>query len=519
MVEYKFDTYNKKRGIERLRHKISNKLLTPDVNLSIILVMSILGVIIVTTTEENQLIISLPDSFAAVSDRNITTTTTFDSLQTSKLQSSIVNSSSLGESNSISPISYSSNSKAKMPQIRDSTLTVEVVVDGLNMPTTMAFLGKDDFLILQKNGSLVRVVDGILSDKTRLDVPVAKGFYQGLLGIAVTNQSISTKNGTYVFLYYTEVANNNNIIDRPEKSTSDGNSSTHILGNMVYRYEFVDNKLINPKLLLKLPANSIENHGGYITIGPDNNLYIVIGEVVDEFDETAIQTLTQNYVNSTIVDGRAGILRTTPGGNPVLDDKGHGIIGDTFPLNLYYAYGIHNGFGMDFDPITGALWNTEPGHWINDEINTVRPGFNSGYGIVQGLSKYTPAAPFALVNFNGSGIYNEPEFVWTQKVVPTGLKFLTSEKLGTQYHNDIFVGAFLDGKLYHFDLNKNRTHLSLPSELSSKVLQNWNSTGFEDIVFGTGFGGISSMNIGPDGFLYVVSVEHGKVYRIMPTNN
>ncbi len=53
------------------------------------------------------------------------------------------------------------------------------------------------------------------------------------------------------------------------------------------------------------------------------------------------------------MDGRAGILRTTLDGNPVLDDKGHGIMGDTFPLNLYYAYGIHNGFGMDFDPITG----------------------------------------------------------------------------------------------------------------------------------------------------------------------
>ena len=38
----------------------------------------------------------------------------------------------------------------------------------------------------------------------------------------------------------------------------------------------------------------------------------------------------------------------------MLDDKGHGIIGYTFPLNLYYAYGIRNGFGMDFDPITGA---------------------------------------------------------------------------------------------------------------------------------------------------------------------
>ena len=52
--------------------------------------------------------------------------------------------------------------------------------------------------------------------------------------------------------------------------------------------------------------------------------------MVSEFDETAIQTLTQNYVNSTIVDGRAGILRITLDGNLVLDDKGHGIIGIHF---------------------------------------------------------------------------------------------------------------------------------------------------------------------------------------------
>ena len=255
-----------------------------------------------------------------------------------------------------------------------------------------------------------------------------------------------------------------------------------------------------------------------MTIGPDNNLYVVIGEVVSQFNETAVQTLTQNYVNSSIVDGRAGILRVTLDGNPVLD-KGHGILGDTNPLNLYYAYGIHNGFGMDFDPITGKMWDTETGHWINDEINTVGPGFNSGYGIIQGLGVYFPAAPFALVNFNGSGSYHDPEFVWTTKVVPTGLKFLTSEKLGSQYYNDIFVGAFLDGRLYHFKLNSDRYHLSLPSGLTAKVMQNWNSTGYEDIVFGTGFGGISNLSIGPDGYLYVVSVDHGKVYKIMPEAN
>jgi glucose/arabinose dehydrogenase len=491
-----------------------------------VLVTSVLFIIIVTLTTENKLN-PASDSFgvAAVSDKTITKNTIdiSKSLQSSNLQVSLhqdsLNNSNLDVSKPSSLLSDYSNN-ITLPQVKDTNLTVEEVIGGLNMPTTMAFLGKDDFLILQKNGSLVRVVDGVLSDKTRLNIPVANGFYQGLLGIAITNQSISTKNNeTFVFLYYTEVSTTNNNTNNKENSTIDDNSSSkNILGNMVYRYDFVDNKIINPKLFLKLPADSIENHGGYITIGPDNNLYIVIGEVAYEFDETAVQTLTQNYVNSTIVDGRAGILRITLDGNPVLDEKGHGIVGDTFPLNLYYAYGVHNGYGMDFDPITGLLWDTEPGHWINDEINIVRPGFNSGYGIVQGLSKYFPAAPFALVSFNKTIIYNEPEFVWTQKVVPTGIKFLTTEKLGTQYQNDIFVGAFLDGRLYHFELNANRTHLSLPTKLSSQVLQNWNSTGFEDIVFGTGFGGISSLNIGPDGYLYVVSVEHGKVYRIIPTN-
>jgi glucose/arabinose dehydrogenase len=301
-------------------------------------------------------------------------------------------------------------------------------------------------------------------------------------------------------------------------SNNNNNNPPHILGNRVYRYELKDDKLINPKLLLNLPANATENHGGYITIGPDNNLYVIVGEVTDEWNENAYQTLTKNFVNSTIVDGRSGILRMTLDGRPVLDDKGHGLLGDTFPLNLYYAYGIHNGFGMDFDPITGILWDTEPGHWINDEINLVRPGFNSGYAIIGGLSKYFPAAPFALVNFNGKGKYNDPEFVWNQKVVPTGIKFLTSEKLGSQYQNDIFVGGFLDGRLYHFRLDKDRSHLLLPSELNSKELKTWNATGFKDIVFGTGFGGISSLNIGPDGYLYIVSTIHGKVYRIVPNN-
>ena len=43
-------------------------------------------------------------------------------------------------------------------------------------------------------------------------------------------------------------------------------------------------------------------------------------------------------------------------------------------------------YGMDFDPVTGNLWDTENGPDHGDEINLVEPGFNSGAHIVDGMS-------------------------------------------------------------------------------------------------------------------------------------
>ena len=56
-------------------------------------------------------------------------------------------------------------------------------------------------------------------------------------------------------------------------------------------------------------------------------------------------------------------------------------------LACHYAYGIRNSFGIDFDPITGTLWDTENGPICGDELNLVEPGFNSGWDKVQGMSE------------------------------------------------------------------------------------------------------------------------------------
>ena len=146
------------------------------------------------------------------------------------------------------------------------------------------------------------------------------------------------------------------------------------MGNRLYRYELVDNKLVNPKLLLDLPAVPGAQHsGGVVLIGPDKNVYLIIG-TVDHSTEA------ENTAGEE-ADGTGGILRVTQDGKPV----GNGILGKTNPLNLYYAYGIRNGYGMDFDPVTGNLWDTENGVACCDEVNLVKPGFNSGWDKVQGI--------------------------------------------------------------------------------------------------------------------------------------
>ena len=94
------------------------------------------------------------------------------------------------------------------------------------------------------------------------------------------------------------------------------------------------------------------------------------------------------------------------------------------------------------------------------------------------------------------------------------LKFLNSDKLGKQYQNDISVGDVHNGRIYHFDLNEDRKGLVLEGPLDDKVADDDDEN--EDIVFGEGFGSVSGLEVGPDGYLYVVSIGLGGIYRIVP---
>ena len=161
--------------------------------------------------------------------------------------------------------------------IKDANLKVELISEGLELPTSMAFLGPNDILVLEKDkGTVQRIVNGKILAEPLLDVNVANKSERGMLGIAVASAK-NEKEPTYVFLYYTESVEDGNDDCPRDNFCNPGNDP---LGNRLYRYELVNDKLVNPKLMLDLPAIPGPGHnGGAVTIGPDNNVYLVIGEV------------------------------------------------------------------------------------------------------------------------------------------------------------------------------------------------------------------------------------------------
>jgi glucose/arabinose dehydrogenase len=393
------------------------------------------------------------------------------------------------------------------PTLTDPNLNVELLVNGLRAPTSMIFIGANDILVTQKNdGTVIRILNGTKVIQPLIAVPVASKDERGLLGLDVSNDP--TGNKTHAFLFYTEKG--------PVKGEA--------LGNRVYKYELDKNatKLSNPQLLLDLPWKPGPGHnGGVLKIGPDNNIYVTIGDVTgsDSNVSQLYETQAQNVQAGKNPDGRAGILRITQDGKPVDDN----ILGASYPLNLYFAYGIKNSFGFDFDPLTGNLWDTENGPDYGDEINLVEPGFNSGWKKIHGIwyvdgseakSGIASAAPKDLVDFDNKGTYSLPELTWDLSVAPTALTFLDTEKLGSEYKNNILVGDINLGNIYYFKLNQDRKSLDLDKGLTDKIAQSKDE--LSDVVFGHGFGGITDLEVGPDGLLYVLVYDKndGRIYRI-----
>lgn len=381
------------------------------------------------------------------------------------------------------------------PVLHDNMLALELVVEGLDLPTSMRFLDDGTILVLEKNNGQVRVVsDGKLLDEPAIDVEVATAVEQGLLGIAIWNG----ENDTSVFLYLTE-----NYEDKTR--------------NVIYKYIYDENEktLENMTLVLELPGEPGPFHnGGKLATGPrDGYLYAVIGDV------SSGGGILDNQIPGRPPNDKSVILRVDrDSGTTVEDNPFYNYTGSMEKLHQYYAYGIRNSFGMEFDPMTGKLWMTENGDDVYDEINIVEPGFNSGWHKIMGpIVRTNMTIENDLIIFDGAK-YGDPIFSWYAPVGVTDIEFLNSTKLGEKYDDNVFVGDINNGNLYFFEVNGNRTGVTFHDprllDLVADPVKEGEDSELSSLILGDGFGRITDIESGPDGLLYIMTYEDGKIYRL-----
>jgi aldose sugar dehydrogenase len=320
-------------------------------------------------------------------------------------------------------LAAAAHAQVATPTVTDPRLVVRPVVSGLELPTTLAFLGADDFLILEKNsGRVVRVTGGVQQGAV-LDLAVNNASERGLLGIALHPDFA---NNGWVYLFWScRTAGPSADPFVPDETTCAATpalgedtsviSATPLLGNRVDRFHWDGAALSFDRNLVTLrafqndaaptPPNQGDetqppraNHdGGILRFGPDGKLYVLFGDVGRRGQ---LQNLpsgpTTTGLGDVVADDQFGgpepddahlagvILRLNDDGSTPTDNPfyayGTGLgteVGSN--LAMVYSYGIRNSFGMAFDPVGGDLWVQENGEDAFDEINRVTAGMNSGW--------------------------------------------------------------------------------------------------------------------------------------------
>lgn len=486
------------------------------------------------------------------------------------------------------------------PEMLDPTLRVRVAASGFNLPIGLAFLGPNDWLVLEKDtGRVQRVVDGAVT-ATVLDLGVNRNSERGLLGIAM-HPEFPVNPGVYLYWTCRSTAPPADPFFPDEERCLDANMfaadsgdvlEVPLLGNRVDRFVWTGSGLQYDHNLVMLrafqndgaptppgqaddaqPARGNHN-GGVIRFGPDGKLYVMIG---DNGRRGQLQNLANGPGGPTRADDQFGgpepddahltgvILRLNDDGGTPTDNPffaAGASIGGEVGANIQkiFAYGLRNGFGMAFDPISGALWEQENGDDSFSELNIAAPGFNSGWVQIMGpperIGEYkaiettvtpSPPDPFAATYFGLQQLrwspvniadtpqvalarlfmlpgahYSAPEFSWKYEVAPGAIGFVAGRGLGPQFEGDLFVAGarpFLEGgHLFHFNLTGNRRKIGTDDpRLEDRVADNrhkWEITESESLLIGRNFGIGTDMHTGPNGNLFIVSLSNGAVYEI-----
>ena len=337
-------------------------------------------------------------------------------------------------------------------------LQLQSVLPGLAFPVGMALAPDGRVFFNERLTGKIRIINQQwqLVTPPFCQLSVATSGEQGLLGLTLDPNFAQNH---FVYVYYTEAGAARNRVVR----------YTEVSGLCTGQTTIIDT----------LPVNSFHN-GGIIQFGPDGKLYVIIGDA-------------GNMANSQNLTSLAGkILRVNPDGSPPADNPF--ISNADANAKKVFSFGHRNSYGFTFHPHTSHLWETENGPGDSDEINRAISGGNYGWdsnqrrGIVNDPCCVDPIAVYFAPPCNPCTI------------APTAIIAIpeNSTVYPVAYRNNLLFVDFNFGLIRRLVLTE----------------ANLTQLGTQSIAYSGGQGGLLSLMLGADGFVYVSNGSG--IFKVVP---
>ena len=323
---------------------------------------------------------------------------------------------------------------------------IEVLARNLHVPWALVFLPDRRIFFTERIGAVRVMHDDTLLPEPALTIEPAQGNKMGLLGLVVDPHFSSNH---FLYLAY----------DYTTETTDPAHPEFRM---RVVRYREQRDKLVAPKTLIEnLPAWS--NHtGGRLRFAKDGTLYVTTGDANDPPLAQSLDTYNGKILRLK-TDGSA------PADNPFVHQQGaHPEI---------WSYGHRNPQGLDFQPGTGRLLETEHGPLGGDEVNWISPGHNYGWPIID-HRRTEEGMEAPLLEFSPS-------------IAPGSASFYRGNTF-PELHNDFLVASLRGEGLLRVKTN------------GPEVLKvSW--------LFHHAFGRIREVTESPEGYLYLSTSQQDPV--------
>lgn len=365
---------------------------------------------------------------------------------------------------SIALMSYRGTEEKNAKQkLSEADLKVDTVASGLKMPWATTFLPNGDLLVTERVGKLRLVKKGVLDPQDISGLPEI--LYKGQGGLLdVQLHPDYAKNGWIYISYSSPKAEG--------EEGDDGGANTGLI-----RAKLKDHALTDVQKLFKaLPNVKGGNHfGGRIVFDKKGYVFLSLGERGQKENSQNLGK-DQGKVVRLHEDGKI------PADNPFVKTPG--------ARPEIWTYGHRNPQGMTIHPTTGVIWAHEHGPQGGDELNIVQKGKNYGWPLITFGIDYDNSI---ISKDTARAGMEQPVTYWKPSIAPSGMTFVTSSQF-KDWNGDLIVGSLKFQYLQHLTVKGNKV------------------TGRE-IIFNK-LGRVRDVRQGPDGNLYVVLENSGKIVRI-----